>query len=173
MWSLNEGSNSNVFKKGVVVGSIGKPSKAFTSESHPNIASASEATKCHLHTGTTKLQSSSAPPDHRRHIGPPVIATAIEVRSSPNPSLDTTATSQPLTLGHAGNCGARPRVALTVVARPLKVRITPESRQIWTLGGQIWPSPSPPAQEMLVVAGVRRGGGGTKPGADASGKPQT
>uniref|UniRef100_A0A0D3H243 Uncharacterized protein n=1 Tax=Oryza barthii TaxID=65489 RepID=A0A0D3H243_9ORYZ len=42
-------------------------------------------------TGPTehhKLQSSLAPPDRRRHPGPPVIATANEVRSSPDPSLD-------------------------------------------------------------------------------------
>ncbi|EEC70644.1 hypothetical protein OsI_01924 [Oryza sativa Indica Group] len=36
-----------------------------------------------------KLQSSSAPPDCRRYAGPPIIATAIEVRSSPDPGLDT------------------------------------------------------------------------------------
>lgn len=38
---------------------------------------------------TTKLQSSSAPPDHRRHTGRPVVATAIEVRSLPGPGWDT------------------------------------------------------------------------------------
>uniref|UniRef100_A0A0E0CU89 Uncharacterized protein n=1 Tax=Oryza meridionalis TaxID=40149 RepID=A0A0E0CU89_9ORYZ len=38
---------------------------------------------------TTKLQSSSAPPDRQLHTGPPVVATTIEVRFSPNPVLDT------------------------------------------------------------------------------------
>uniref|UniRef100_A0A0E0D015 Uncharacterized protein n=1 Tax=Oryza meridionalis TaxID=40149 RepID=A0A0E0D015_9ORYZ len=158
MWGLNEGSNSNAFKK--VNGTQGH---------------LAEPTEHH------KLQSSSAPLDHRRHTSPSIIATTIEVWSSPDPGLDT------LDLDLEGQI--RPAFCVGTCGKPWSSPTrSPHSRR-WSVKGcrrraPQSPDPTGDASDLdlgrsdpaVPLAACPGEGGGhrrrmsrrTKPGADAS-----